>query len=87
MDEVKTRHYIKFLAIDKPGVLTRISGILAKHRISIASVTQKARRALSVVPIVMMTHDALEKDMSKALAEIGALKVIRRPVVHVRVEE
>jgi homoserine dehydrogenase len=87
MDEVKTRHYIKFLAVDKPGVLTRISGVLAKHKISIASVTQKARKAGSIVPIVMMTHDAVEKDMAKALREIGSLKIIHRPVVHVRVEE
>jgi homoserine dehydrogenase len=85
--EIKTKHYVKFLAIDKPGVLTKISGVLAKHRISIASVTQKARRAGSVVPIVMMTHDALESDMAKALKEIGALKVIRKKLVHVRVED
>jgi homoserine dehydrogenase len=87
MDEVRTRHYIKFLAVDRPGVLTRISGILAKHGISIASVTQKERRALSVVPIVMMTHDALEKDMAKALKEIGAFKAIIKKLVRIRVED
>ena len=87
MDEIKTKHYIKFLAIDKPGVLTKISGVLAKHRISIASVTQKARKAGSVVPIVMMTHDAQESDMAKALKEIARLNVIRKKLVHVRVED
>lgn len=87
VDDIKTKHYIKFLAIDKPGVLTKISGVLAKHKISIASVTQKARRAGSVVPIVMMTHDALEKDMSQALREIRKLNVIRKKLVHIRVED
>ncbi len=86
MDEVMTRYYIKFLAIDKPGVLTKISGVLAKHRISIASVTQKERRAGSVVPIVMMTHDALERDMAKALREIARLNVIKKRLVRIRVE-
>lgn len=87
MDDVKTRHYIKFLAVDKPGVLTKISGVLAKNKISIASVTQKARRAGSIVPIVMMTHEAVERDMAKALKEIGRLNVIQKPLVHLRVED
>lgn len=86
MDEVRTRYYIKFLALDKPGVLAKISGILAKHNISIASVTQKERRAVGAVPIVMMTHDSLEKDMSRALNEIRALNVISKKLVRIRVE-
>jgi homoserine dehydrogenase len=86
MDEVKTRYYIRFSAIDKPGVLARISGILAKYKISIASVAQKERRAASVVPIVMMTHDALERDMRKALKEIDALKAIKKKSVRIRIE-
>ena len=84
--DVKTRHYIKFLAVDKPGVLAKISGVLAKYKISIASVTQKERRAGSVVPIVMMTHDVLEKDMAKALKEIASLDVVKRKLVRIRVE-
>ena len=86
MDEVMTRYYIKFLAVDKPGVLTKISGVLAKHKISIASVTQKERKAGSVVPIVMMTHDSLERDMAKALKEIARLNVVRQKLVRIRVE-
>jgi homoserine dehydrogenase len=86
MDEVRTRYYIKFLAIDKPGVLTRISGVLAKHRISIASVTQKERKAGSIVPIVMMTHESLERDMALALKEIAKLNVIKKKLVRIRVE-
>lgn len=86
MDNVRTRFYIRFSAIDKPGVLAKISGILAKHKISIASVTQKQRKAASIVPIVMMTHDALERDMSKALREIDALGMIKKKSVRIRVE-
>ncbi|MDP3804519.1 MAG: homoserine dehydrogenase, partial [Candidatus Omnitrophota bacterium] len=86
MDDVRTRYYIRFSAIDKPGVLAKISGILAKHKISIASVTQKQRKASSIVPIVMMTHDAAERDMSKALKEIDALSVIKKKSVRIRVE-
>ncbi|MFA6142961.1 MAG: homoserine dehydrogenase [Candidatus Omnitrophota bacterium] len=86
MDDVKTKYYIRFSAVDKPGVLAKISGILAKYRISIASVTQKQKRASNIVPIVMMTHDALERDMSKALKEIDALGIIKKKSVRIRVE-
>ena len=86
MSEVSTRYYIRFSAIDKPGVLARISGILAKYDISIASVTQKERRAANVVPIVMMTHEALERDMAAALKEIDNLSMIKKKSVRVRVE-
>lgn len=87
MDEVKTRYYIRFSAIDKPGVLAKISGILGKHDISIATVTQKARMAAKVVPIVMLTHSALEKNMANALKEIDNLNIIKKKTVRVRVED
>lgn len=86
IDEIKTRYYVRFSAIDKPGVLTRISGILAKYGISIAHVAQKQRKSQKVVPIIMMTHEALERDMTKALKEIDVLSVMKKKSVRVRVE-
>jgi homoserine dehydrogenase len=84
--DIKTRFYVRFSAIDKPGVLARISGILGKHNISIASVTQKEKKISSIVPIVMMTHEALEFDMVKALKEIDGLNVIKKKTVRIRIE-
>lgn len=86
IDEVNTRYYIRFSAIDRPGVLAKIAGILGKHNISIATVAQKEKNAAKVVPIVMMTHDALEIDLAKALKEIDNLNVIKRKTVRIRVE-
>ncbi|MDD5428940.1 MAG: homoserine dehydrogenase [Candidatus Omnitrophica bacterium] len=86
MTDVKIRYYVRFSALDKPGVLAKISGILAKYDISIASVTQLQRKHTSGVPIIMMTHEALERDMMKALKEIDALKVIKKKSVRIRVE-
>lgn len=86
MDEIKTRFYVRFSTVDKPGVLARISGILAKHKISIASVIQKERRGSSFVPIIMMTYEAFEKDMAKALKEIDGLGIIKKKSVRVRIE-
>jgi homoserine dehydrogenase len=87
IDTVKVRHYIRFSAIDKPGVLKRIAGVLARHRISIASVTQKEERREKAVPIVMMTHEAEERAMREALDQIARLDVIKRKPVRIRIED
>lgn len=86
MDEVRTKYYIRFSAMDRPGVLAKISGVLAKYDISIASVTQLQRKSASVVPIIMMTHEALERNMRKALKEIDAMSVIKKKSVRIRIE-
>ena len=87
MEEVSTRYYLRFTAQDRPGVLSRISGILAKHNISIESVIQKGRREEGTVPVVMMTHEAKEMDVQKALAEIDRLDIIGDRTTLIRVED
>lgn len=86
MDDIKTRYYIRFSALDKPGVLAKISGILGKNNISIASVTQKEERREKTVPIVMLTHLALESKLRKALDSIDRLSVIKKKSVAIRME-
>lgn len=87
IDEIESRYYIRFMTIDQPGVLARIAGILAQHKISIASVTQKERRKARVVPIVMMTHEAKERSLRMALEEIDRLNVVRHKSVAIRMEK
>ncbi len=87
MDEVVTRYYMRFTAQDRPGVLSKISGILASRHISIESVIQKGRREEGTVPVVMMTHEATERDVREALEEIDRLDVIGRKTVLIRVED
>lgn len=85
--EIRTRYYIRFMVLDLPGVLAKISGILGKYRISIASVTQKERKKTKVVPVVMITHETEEKNMQKALGEISHLTVVKEKPVAIRMEE
>ncbi len=87
IDEIESRYYIRFMGLDKPGVLARIAGILAKFGISIASVSQKERRKAEVVPIVLIVHDAKEKDLRRALEVISRLEVIEEKPVAIRIEE
>ncbi|MFQ5658639.1 MAG: homoserine dehydrogenase, partial [Candidatus Methylomirabilales bacterium] len=87
MERVQTRYYLRVMALDKPGVLSKVSGILGAHDISIASVIQKGRHDQASVPVVMMTHEALEGAMQKALGGIDALDVATGRTVCLRVEE
>lgn len=87
IDDIESRYYIRFMAVDKPGVLAKISGVLAKFRISIASVTQKERKKAQVVPVVMIIHESKEKDLRAALAIIGRFDVIKEKPVAIRMEE
>ena len=86
MDELLTNYYFRFSAKDQPGVLSKISGILGSNDISIASVIQKGRQVKGSVPVVMMTHEAKERDVQLALAEIDQLQVVTAPTRLIRVE-
>lgn len=87
IDDFQSRYYIRFMALDKPGVLARISGILAKLGISIASVTQRNRRKAHVVPITMVIHEAKEANLRSALETISRLDAIKEKPVAIRIED
>jgi len=86
IQEVVTRYYLRFSVVDRPGVLSKISGILGKHNISIHSVIQKSRRIKSAVSIFLLTHEAREADVRKALKEIDRLSITKKKTVLIRME-
>jgi len=85
--EVETKYYIRFTAVDRPGVLSKISGVLGRNRVSIASVFQKEGPSSREVPIIMVTHKAREGDIKKALGQIDRLPVVRGKSRFIRIEE
>lgn len=87
MDDIVSRYYLRFMAIDKPGILAKIGGILGKHHIGIAQVSQKERRRVKFVPVVMITHHAYEKDLRRALEDIDKLAIIKGRTVKIRMED
>lgn len=86
MEKVQCEYYLRFQVIDKPGVLSKISGILGAHSISISSVIQKGRKEESAVPIVIVTHHAREKDLRAALDEADRLPVVLDRTRMIRIE-
>ena len=86
MEDIESMYYFRFSALDQPGVLSNISGILGKYNISIASVIQKGRSVVGSVPLVVLTHRACERDVMKAVAEIDNLPTVSDKTLFIRVE-
>lgn len=84
--DITTCYYFRFAAVDRPGVLSKVAGILGANNISIAAVIQKGRQMEGAVPIVMVTHKALEKNVRLALQEIDRLDVVLAPTQLIRME-
>jgi len=87
MTEVDARYYIRFQALDKPGVLARIAGCLGAQQVSISSAIQPERRHGGSVPVVILTHEAREGAVQKALRDVSGLDVITGETVLLREEE
>jgi homoserine dehydrogenase len=86
MDAIRCCYYLRVMAQDRPGVLSRVAGILGDNDISIANVIQKGRGTREAVPVVMMSHEARERDMRQALAAIDRLPDVAAPTTMIRVE-
>jgi homoserine dehydrogenase len=73
----RQRHFLRVPASDRPGVLSRITGILGAHGISIASMIQhEPPGPAGPVPLVIMTHGCAAAAMAKAVAHIDASDVV-----------
>lgn len=86
IDEIESMYYFRFSVLDRPGVLSRISGFLGENNISIASVIQKGRRVGEAVPVIILTHMAKEKDIIRAVKKIDSLPVVTAKTYYIRVE-
>jgi homoserine dehydrogenase len=88
IDELVSDYYLRFMAMDRPGVLAKIAGILGEHEISIAAVIQRGRSAGDdTVPLVMRTHAAKERNLKTALHLVDQLSIVQGKSVSIRIEE
>ena len=74
------------LAKDEPGVLSELSGLFARHGVSIASMVQKGERdEQGRVQIVFLTHRASERAVRAAISEMD--EALGAQVSIIRVEK
>ncbi len=86
MEEINSLYYLRFMVLDRPGVLAQIAGELGNCGISISSMLQQGRREGQTVPVVIKTHMARERDVRNALKEIDRMRFISEPTTLIRVE-
>jgi homoserine dehydrogenase len=88
IDDTVTSYYFRMRVADRPGVLADIARILADHRISIDALFQREPgEGESQTDIIMLTHDAVERDVNRAIAAIEALPTVLAKVIRIRQEE
>ncbi|NKN32469.1 homoserine dehydrogenase [Marichromatium bheemlicum] len=87
MEAVETAYYLRLSALDQPGVMARIASILGEHGISIEAIKQQEpAEGETHVPLVMLSHRVLERQMNAAIAQIEALDSVQGAVTRIRME-
>jgi homoserine dehydrogenase len=87
MEEIKSAYYLRMTALDQVGVLAHVTNILSENSISIEAIIQKQPiSGEKQVPIVMLTHQILEKQINNAITAIEQLHGIEGKVMKIRVE-
>ena len=84
---LESMFYLCFSAVNKPGVLAVIAGILGKNGINIRSAVQKGSdESGSLVDVVITTSKASQGAVERALEEIDGLDVVGRKTRCIRME-
>jgi homoserine dehydrogenase len=88
IEAVVTSFYLRLRVADEAGVLARITGILAGHGISIDALLQREPgEGENQTDVIILTHDTVEGEMNKAIAQMQALPTVLAPIVRIRKEE
>jgi homoserine dehydrogenase len=92
MSEVVTSYYLRLRVADEPGVLAKVTGILADAGISIDAVLQREAdevggEGATSTDLIILTHDAREGTMNEAMAMLQGLPTVLAPIVRIRKEE
>jgi homoserine dehydrogenase len=74
--DIRSKYYLRFGVVDQPGVLGQLMTVLGAHAVSIEQVVQDTKSS-DPVAVVVLTHEAREGDIRRALAEIEGLAVVK----------
>ena len=86
MDRHRGAYYIRLMVVDRPGVFADVAAVLRDHDVSMEAVLQRARDPGEAVPVVIILHETQEREMVRALDEIGALEAVIEPPCMIRIE-
>ncbi len=78
---------MRFEVKDKPGVLSSISKIFAKSKISIKNLIQNPDKKNNKASIIIITHNNLEKNNNYLLSNLSKNKFILKKPIFIRIEK
>ena len=84
IEDIDAEYYLRIPAIDRVGVMAKISSILESFEISIEAVIQK-EAVNGVVPIILLTHRTEERKLNLAIQAIEMLEDVNSKVNRIRV--
>lgn len=80
--EFEVPHYIRFTVIDRPGIVSEITGALAKEKINIRAIVQKPGYPQNALPFVVTVEPCKSSAMQRALAAFRSMEcLIEEPLV------
>ena len=87
--DISGKSYLRIMVEDRPGVLHEISGILGKHKISVASLIQhdSRRENNDVIPLIITTHESKEHEILQAIGEISKLACVKSKPIRMWVRD
>jgi homoserine dehydrogenase len=86
MDQHRGAYFIRLMVVDKPGVIADVTSVLRDHGISLESMLQRGRSPGEAVPVVLVTHDAVEHSMRAACAALAGLATVLEQPALIRIE-
>ncbi len=88
IEDTVTSYYFRMRVADQPGVLADITRILADGQISIDALFQREpSEGENQTDIIMLTHDAVEREVNAAVRRIEQLPTVLAPVIRIRQED
>ncbi|MBB3898642.1 homoserine dehydrogenase [Roseococcus suduntuyensis] len=79
-------YYLRLMVLDQPGVIADVTAVLRDARISLESMLQRGRAPGEAVPVVLVTHECEEAQMSQALTRLAGLPTVVEPPAMIRIE-
>ncbi len=81
-ESIRSRYYLRLTVKDQPGVLARVASVMAKQKVSIASVIQTPAEEPGAASLVLTTHESNERAIGATLKQLRALAaVLDQPVL------
>ncbi|GAB4188670.1 MAG: homoserine dehydrogenase [Phycisphaeraceae bacterium] len=81
-----SRYYLRINAVDRPGVIARVTAELGERGISLSAVLQhEPEPGSEYVPVVIVTHEARKGDLDDAVKLIAEMDVVQGNPVLIRI--